>query len=108
MFCGDRDETIDRMISERSKLTQKACKTGHDWAGKVIHWELCKNLKFDRRDKWYMQNPECVQENETHKFLRDFAIQTDHLISARRPDIVIVKKKKKKKKKKKRKREPVE
>ncbi len=40
-----------------------------------------------------MHNPESVLENETHKSLWDFKIQTDHLMSARRPDIVIVKKK---------------
>ena len=33
-----------------------------------------------------------------HKFLWEFGIQTDHLISARRPDFVIVNKTKKKKK----------
>ena len=33
-----------------------------------------------------MYNPEFVLENETHKHLWDFEIQTDHLISARRPD----------------------
>ena len=33
-----------------------------------------------------MHNPEPVLENETHKLLKDFDIQTDHLISARRPD----------------------
>ena len=37
-----------------------------------------------------MHNPEFVQENETHKILWDFQRQTDHLISAKRPDIVIV------------------
>ena len=37
----------------------------------------------------------------THKLLWDFNIQTDHLISARRPDLIIINKKKKKKKKKK-------
>ena len=31
-------------------------------------------------------NPESVLENETHKILWDFVIETDHLISARRPD----------------------
>ena len=34
-------------------------------------------------------------ENEIHKFLWDFEIQTDHLISVRRPDLWIVHKKKK-------------
>ena len=43
-----------------------------------------------------MHNPESVQENETHKILWDFQIQTDHLITARRPDLVIVNKKRKK------------
>ena len=40
-----------------------------------------------------MHNLESVQENEMHKIL--FEIQTDHLISARRPDLVIVNKEKK-------------
>ena len=54
-----------------------------------------------------MHQPESVLENETYKILWDFEIQTDHLISTRRPYLVIVNKKKKKKKKK-RKREPAE
>ena len=36
-----------------------------------------------------MHNPVSVQENDTHKLLWDFDIQTDHLISARRPDLII-------------------
>ena len=46
-----------------------------------------------------MHNPAPVLENATHKLLWDFNIQTDHLIPARRPDLIIIKKKKKKKKK---------
>ena len=46
-----------------------------------------------------MHNPTPVLENDTHKHLWDFDIQTDHLISARQPDLIIIKKKKKKKKK---------
>ena len=42
-----------------------------------------------------MHNPAPVLENDTHKLLRDFDIQTDHLISARRPDLIILNKKKK-------------
>ena len=40
-----------------------------------------------------MHNPASVLENNTHKLLWDFDIQTDHLISARRPDLIIIKKK---------------
>ena len=39
--------------------------------------------------------PEPVLENDTHKLLWDFDIQTDHLISARRPDLIIINNKKK-------------
>ena len=46
-------------------------------------------------NKWYMQNPAPVLKNDTHKLLWDFDIHTDHLISARRPDLIIINKKKK-------------
>ena len=41
---GDRDETINHILSECSKLAQKEYKTRHDWVGKVIHWEMCKKF----------------------------------------------------------------
>ena len=37
-----------------------------------------------------MHNPGCVLENDTHKLLWDFGVQTDHLISARRPDLILI------------------
>ena len=54
-LCGERDETINHMISECSKLAQKEYKARHDWVGKVIHWEMCK--KFDDTNKWYLHDP---------------------------------------------------
>ena len=45
-----------------------------------------------------MHNPESVKGNETHKIIWDFVILMDHLISARRPDLVIVNKEKREKK----------
>ena len=47
-----------------------------------------------------MHNPASALENDSHQLLWDFNIQTDHLIPARRPDLIIINKKKKKKKKK--------
>ena len=66
-LCGDRDETIDHIISEWSKLVQKEYKIRHDWAGKVTHWELCKKFEFDDTNKMYIHNPESVLENNIHK-----------------------------------------
>ena len=41
-----------------------------------------------------MHHPEPVLENATHKLLWDFNIQTDHLIPARRLDLIIINNKK--------------
>ena len=51
-LCVDRDETINHIISECSKLALKEYKARHDWVGKVIHWEMCKKFKFDHANKW--------------------------------------------------------
>ena len=91
-LCGDRYETINHIISECSKFAQKEYKTRHDWVDKVIPRKLCEKFSFDHTNKWYMHNPASVLENDTHKLLRDFDIQTDHLISVRRTDLVIINK----------------
>ena len=93
-LCGDRDETINHIINECSKLAQKENKTRHGWVGKVIHWEMYKTFKFDYTYKRYMDNPAFDLENDIHKLQWDFDIQTDHQISARRPDLIIINKKK--------------
>ena len=87
------------------QINEKEYKVRHDRVAKMIHWEMCKKLKFDDTKKWYIHNPESVLENATHKVLCDFEIQTDHQILAERPNQEIVKKKKKKKKKKEQERE---
>ena len=94
-LCADRGETINPIISECSKLTQKEYNARHDWVGKEILWEMCRKFKFGHANKWYMHNPAPVIENDTHKLLWDFDIQMDHLISTRRPDLKIINKKKK-------------
>ena len=71
----------------------KEYKAKHEWVCKMIHWELCKKMKFDHTNERYIHNTESALKDETHKILRDFEIQTDHLISATRPDLVIVNKK---------------
>ena len=41
-----------------------------------------------------MHKPELVPQNELHKILWDFEIQTNYQISIKRPDLVLIKKKK--------------
>ena len=56
-ICRGRDETINHIINENSKLEQKEYKTRHDWVGEGIHRELCKKFKFDHTNKCYIHNP---------------------------------------------------
>ena len=91
--CSKVDESIDHIVSGCSKLTQKKYKRRHDNLGKIVHWKLAKKCNFEAGDKWYEHEPESVLENEDYKILWDFSIQTDHVIEARRPDLVVVDKK---------------
>ena len=84
------DQSHNRML----KLAQKEYKARHDWVGKVIHWKMCRKFQFDHTNKLYMHNPAPVLENDTHKPLWDFNIQTDHLIPARRPHLIMFNKRK--------------
>ena len=68
-LCSDRDETINHIICECSKLAPKEYKAGHDWVGNMIHSEMCRKFQFDHTNKWYMHNPAPVLENDTHKLL---------------------------------------
>ena len=45
-----------------------------------------------------MPNPTTPLKNDTHKLLWDLDVQTDHLISPRRPNLIIINKQKKKNK----------
>ena len=58
--------------------------------GKTVHWKLARKCNFEAGDKWHEHEPESVLENEDYKILWDFSIQTDHVIEARRPDLVVV------------------
>ena len=89
-MCRKVDESIDHIVS---KLAEKEYKRRHDNLGKIVHWKLARKCNFKAGDKWYEHEPESVLENEDYKILWDFSIQTDHVIEARTPDLVVVDKK---------------
>ena len=89
-MCRKIDESIDHIVSGCNKLAQKEYKRRHDNLGKIVQWKLARKCNFEAADKWYEHEPESVLENEDHKILRVFSIQTDHSIEARRPDLVVV------------------
>ena len=91
-ICRKVDESID-IVSGCSKLAQKEYKRRHDNLGKIVNWKLARKCNFEAGDKWYEHEPESILENEDYRILCDFSIQTDHVIEARRPDLVVVDKK---------------
>ena len=65
-LCGDRDETINHIITEYSKLAQKEYKTRHDWVGNEIHWEMCKKFKiWPYKQMVYAQPSSCPRDWHT-------------------------------------------
>ena len=91
--CRKVDGSIDQIVSGCSKLAQKEYKRMHDNLGKIVHWKLARKCNFDAGDKWYEYESESVLENGDYKILWNFSIQTDHVIEAWRPDLVVVHKK---------------
>ena len=62
--------------------------------GKVIHWELCKKLKFYHSKK---KNGVCTKQKLSVKMklvkLSEFEIPIDHQISVKRPELILINKK---------------
>ena len=80
--------------NKQMQQIRKEYKNRHDRVGRMIHWEMCKKFKFDHTNKCYMHNPASDLKNYTHKLLWEFDIQTDHVILARRPDLIVINNKK--------------
>ena len=89
-MCRKVDESIDHIVSCCNKLAQKEYKRSHD---NLVHWKLSRKCNFEVGNKWYEHKPGSILENEDYKILWDFSIQTDHVIEARRPDLIVVDKK---------------
>jgi hypothetical protein len=92
-LCGEKEETVDHLVSSCGKIAQTDYKGRHDRVAASLHWSLCQQFGFPRANKWYEHRAEKVLENEDYKLLWDLDLKTDKVISARKPDLVIVKKK---------------
>ena len=59
---------------------------------RLVHWKLCCKNGLNRSEKWCEHQPDGVEEDKRCNILWDTTIQCDHIIKARRPDIVVDKK----------------
>ena len=62
----------------------------HNKVARIVHWRICKQYDIPVHKKAYRHDVCPVIENDKVKILWDMFIQTDRLIGARRPDIVVV------------------
>ena len=88
-MCKQLQETSEHLVSGCSKLAQKEYKRRHDKIATLIHWNILKEKGFPTEQQWYNHQPNTVTESATTKILWDFNIQTDKVIEARRPDILV-------------------
>ena len=89
-LCGKVDETVRHIVCECPMSAQKEYKRKHDWVGRKMHWEVCRKIGIDVNEKLYKHEPQKVRKNDSWKILWYNTIQTDYVIEARRPDMVII------------------
>eukprot|EP00795_Rhopilema_esculentum_P003281 gene3280-biopygen1499 len=94
-MCNQKEETVSHIVSECPKLAQREYKRRHDCVAKALHWDVCRLYDIDCGNKWYEHQPDSGRTTNV-KILWDVNIQTDNVIQARRPDIVVVNKKERK------------
>ena len=62
-MCAKTGERISHIVSECSKLAQREYKRRHDDVARMIHWKLCEKFNLEKSEKWYLHNPQTVNEN---------------------------------------------
>ena len=69
MACVDyierKNDTINHIRSESIKLAKTECKARYDWVDKVIYWELCKRIKFEHPNKWFIPKQKFILKKKT-------------------------------------------
>ena len=91
-LCGNKEETVDHLVSSCSKIAQTDYKNRHDKVAANLHWSLCKQFGFPRADNRWEHRAEKALENDDYKLQWDYEIQVDRAIRERKPDLVVVNK----------------
>ena len=89
-MCGQTDEHVMHVLSACTVLAPTEYLHRHNRVGTYIHWRLCQHYQIpDIPQKWYLHVPDPVTTGNVATILWDTQIQTDRLIRANKPDIVI-------------------
>uniref|UniRef100_A0A3B3HW39 Reverse transcriptase domain-containing protein n=1 Tax=Oryzias latipes TaxID=8090 RepID=A0A3B3HW39_ORYLA len=94
-LCKEAPETIQHITAGCKMLAGKAYMERHNQVAGIIYRNVCAKYGLETpRSKW--ETPPKVVENERAKILWDFQIQTDRMVMANQPDIVVVDKEQRK------------
>ena len=93
-MCGEKEETVQHIIYECKKQTQREYKRRHDTVAKLVHWKLCEKHNLERKEKWSDYCTEGVVEDYDVKLMWNINTQCHNVIEARRLELILVDKKK--------------
>ena len=92
-MCGEKEETVQHIIYECKKQTQREYKRRHDTVAKLVHWKLCEKHNLERKEKWSDYCTEGVVEDDDVKLMWNINTQCHNVIEARRLELILVDKK---------------
>ncbi|XP_051914448.1 uncharacterized protein LOC127596235 [Hippocampus zosterae] len=88
-LCKEAPETIQHITAGCKMLAGKAYMERHNQVAGIVYRNNCAEYGLETpRSKW--ETPPKVVENDRAKILWDFQIQTDKMVMANQPDIVII------------------
>ena len=90
-MCKGPDETITHLISGCAKLAGTSYTERHNQVALIVYRAMCRRFELPIPSNWW-EYPEKVVENDQAKIIWDFQIQTDTMVGANQPDIVLINK----------------
>ncbi|XP_055368940.1 uncharacterized protein LOC129604854 [Betta splendens] len=88
-LCKEAPETVQHITAGCKMLAGKAYMERHNQLAGIVYRNICAEYGLETpRSKW--ETPPKVVDNERAKILWDFQIQTDRMVMANQPDIVVV------------------
>lgn len=92
-LCKSKPETIEHLTNSCQIMAAREYTYRHNSVAKILHnWIAYKIGHVQNRTPYYSYQPEHVCETATALLYWDRTIQTDHLVSHNRPDIVVLNK----------------
>ncbi|TWW73493.1 hypothetical protein D4764_15G0008870 [Takifugu flavidus] len=88
-LCGDAPETVQHITAGCKMFAGKAYMERHNQVAGIVYRNICTEYGLEVPGSRWETTPK-VLENKQAKILWDFQIQTDKMVVANQPDVVVV------------------